>query len=192
MNDRRKITISLERDVKTYTEMWHTSKCLLERGAENPKGSFHQFMASLVFTAFTLEAYLNHIGPKLFDQWYDVERLSPQEKLKLVLERLQIHANYGKRPWQVMRQLFSFRNDIAHGKSEVVKTKSNVPIRKHSENDFCFVQTKWEKYSTIANAQQAREDVEKIIKIIYEVGQFENDYPFIHGFQVGSATVVEK
>jgi len=70
--------------------MWHTSKCLLETGVDNPKGSFHQFMASLVFTAFTLEAYLNHIGPKLFDDWHDLERLRPHEKLNTVLEKLQI------------------------------------------------------------------------------------------------------
>lgn len=190
MEDRRKIAISLEREVKTYTEMWHTSKCLLERGVENPKGSFHQFMASLVFTAFTLEACLNHVGPKLFDPWSDLERLGPHEKLKVILEKLQIHADHGKRPWQVMRDLFRFRNDIAHGKSEVVRTNSKVPIHRHTDTDFGFVQTKWEKYCTRANAEKAREDVEKIIKTIYETGQFENDYPFIHGLQAGSATVV--
>lgn len=192
MRDKRKIAISLEREVKTYTEMWHTSKCLLERGIENPKGSFHQFMASLVFTAFTLEAYLNHIGPKLFDNWHDLERLKPCEKLNTVLEKLQINTDYGKRPWQVMRVLFRFRNDIAHGKSEVVRTNSKVPIRKHSENDFGFVKTKWEKYCTMANAQKAREDVENIVKTIHEAGKFENDHPFIHGFQVGGAMVVEE
>lgn len=192
MKDKRKIAISFEREVKTYTEMWHTSKCLLERGVENQKGSFHQFMASLVFTAFTLEAYLNHIGPKLFDLWNEIERLGPHDKLKAILEKLQINTDYGKRPWQVMKQLFRFRNDIAHGKSEIVKTNSKISISKHDDSDFGIVKTKWEKYCTRANAEKAREDVGNIIKAIYEVGQFKNDYPFIHGFQVGSATVIEE
>jgi hypothetical protein len=192
MKDRRKIAITKERDVKTYAEMWQTSRCLFERGLEDEKGSYHQFMASLVFTAFTLEAYLNHIGPKLFDCWINMERFGPREKLKSVLKRLQIHADCGTRPWHIMRQLFGFRNDIAHGKSEVIRTSDKVFLRKHSNKDFGLVQTKWEKYCSRANAKKAREDVEKIIKTIYEAGQFENDYPFICGFQVSGATIVQE
>lgn len=193
MKSKRKVVVSKEREVKTYAEMWHTSHCLLQKGIEDPKGCFHQYMASLVFTAFTLEAYLNHIGPKVFECWGDLERLAPREKLNKVAEKLQVGIDYGMRPWQVMKHLFGFRNDIAHGKSEIIKTDALVPFHKFSDDHFDkFSRTDWEKYCSKENAKKAREDVEKIIHALYAAGGFENDYPFISGFQLGSATVIDE
>ena len=66
------VHVKKKRDVNTYALLWHTSWCLLEIGKNQSEGSFHQFLGSLAFTAFTLEAYLNHIGPKLFKTWDDL------------------------------------------------------------------------------------------------------------------------
>lgn len=190
---KKKVVVEKEREVTTYAEMWHTSFCLLEKGQKEPKGSFHQFMASLVFTAFTLEAYLNHIGSKIFSCWGDLERLSPREKMNVIAERLGVKVDYGKQPWQVMKKLFQFRNDIAHGKSIKVKTKEVLPLAKHQEDDIhSFVQTRWEKYCTEKNAVRARDDVEKIVHLLHEAAGFEDGFPFISGFQLGSATVIEE
>lgn len=193
MGHNRKVAETKEREVKTYAEMWHTSHCLLKKGLQNPEGSFHQFMASLVFTAFTLEAYLNHIGPKVFNCWEDLERLGPKEKLNVISEQLDVDINYGIRPWQVMKQLFGFRNDIAHGKSVVIKTNDLKPLHKHFDEQFGqLVRTKWEKFCTQKNAERAREDVEAIVQFLYEAGRFENDFPFTSGLQLRSATVIDE
>lgn len=192
MTSKPKVAVAKKREVKTYAEMWHTSQCLLEKGQENPKGSHHQFMGSLVFTAFTLEAYLNHIGPKVFNCWEDMERLGPKEKLNILGERLKVTINYGLRPWQVMKQLFSFRNDIAHGKSKVIETSKVIPRQKYSDEHLGeLIQTKWEKYCSLDNAKKAREDVEEIVHALHEAGQFENDYPFTRGIQLHGAKLVE-
>jgi hypothetical protein len=73
MRDKKRVAVTKEREVKTYYDMWRTSLRLFEKGQEDPRGSFHQFMASLVFTAFTLEAFSNHIGHKVFKCWNDLE-----------------------------------------------------------------------------------------------------------------------
>ncbi len=75
MNSKRKVIVTKERNVTTYAEMWHTSYCLLVKGQEELRMSVHQFRASLVFSAFTLEAYLNHIGAKIFSCWEELEVL---------------------------------------------------------------------------------------------------------------------
>ena len=99
--------------------MAYIGVCLLQKGIELPKGCSHQFRASLVFTAFALEAFLNHIGHNLFKCWDDLERrLGPREKLNIIAERLQVDVNYGILPWQIVKDLFDFRNEIAHGKSK--------------------------------------------------------------------------
>jgi len=78
-----KVIIKKECEVNTYADMWHTSHYHLEKGIKDQEGCYHQFMASLVFTAFTLEAYFNHIGPQLFKRWPDLERLGPKGKLNV-------------------------------------------------------------------------------------------------------------
>ena len=61
------------------------------------------------YTAFTLEAALNHIGSKLFKCWADLNRLNPHAKLNLLAERLGVSLDYDKLPWQVLRVIFGFR-----------------------------------------------------------------------------------
>ena len=34
-----------------------------------PTGSSWQFLSSALLTAFAFEAYLNHVGPKIFEAW---------------------------------------------------------------------------------------------------------------------------
>jgi len=194
MNSKRKVIVTKERNVTTYAEMWHTSYCLLVKGQEELRMSVHQFRASLIFTAFTLEAYLNHIGSKTFSCWEALERLSPKEKLNVIAERLNVVIDYGKRPWQIMKKLFQFRNDIAHGKSIKVKFEKILPLDEHSNDAFdeLFERTRWEKYCTEKNAVRAREDVEAIVEIIHKAAGLEDDLPFVSGFQVGGATVVDE
>ena len=193
MSKKRKVIVHKERTVNTYAEFWHTSKCLLKKGAEQKEGSFHQFMASLVFTAFAFEAFLNHIGPKVFSCWDDLERLAPKEKLSVLSEKLQVDVSYGRRPWQVMRRLFGFRNDIAHGKSVKVTYRKTVPVddRLGPEVD-ALAQTKWEKYCTRENAERAREDVEKIMRTLHDACGLEDDVLFGLSFQSGGASLLSE
>ncbi len=192
MKDNSKVKIAKERTVRTYVELWHTSSCLLKKGQDNEKASFHQFMASLVFTAFTLEAYLNHIGAQIFTSWNDLERLSPKEKLNVIAEKLNVQVDYGKRPWQIMKRLFGFRNDIAHGKSVKIKSEEVILLINHTDEDIHnFVLTSWEKFCTERNALKAREDVENIIQAIHAASGIKSEYPFMFGMNFGSATVIE-
>jgi hypothetical protein len=129
----------------------------------------------------------------VFSCWKDLERLGPREKLNLIAEQLQVQVSYSHRPWQVMKHLFGFRNDVAHGKSKVVRKSHDETLNEKTDERFGeFVRTEWEDYATVTNAVKAREDIEKIVHALYESGNFENDYPFTFGFQSGSATVLDE
>ena len=190
MKENGKINISKERNVRTYAEMWHTSRVLLKLGKESPKGSYHHFIASLVFTAFTLEAYLNHIGPQIFECWDSIERLSPKDKLNVVADKIGLEIDYGIRPWQVMKNLFGFRNDIAHGKS--IKVNETITLKADTFDDneiHAWAKTRWEKYCTEKNAQRARKDVAKIILLLHDSAGI-NELPFQTGMQMSSAQIL--
>jgi hypothetical protein len=170
-------SVTKERDVRIHASLWHTSECLLERGLEQERASFHQFMASLVFTAFSFEAYLNWLGTQVFPHWNYLERLSPKEKLALLSDQLKVTVDDGQRPWQTIRPLFEFRNDIAHGKPEVITTHSIEKINDHLDRTVGKIApTEWERFCTRENAERARKDVEEILNVLHAAAHL-NDGP---------------
>jgi hypothetical protein len=181
------VTVSRERDIRIHAELWLTSKCLLERGQEQKKGSFHQFMASLVFTAFTLEAYLNWLGDSLFPHWSYLERLKPEEKLEVISDQLRVSVDNHSRPWQTVKKLFQFRNYIAHGKPENVSTRTVELIDEHLDDklgEYARTKKDWESFCTREHAEQAIEDVEQIAKTLHAAANLKDGLePFSLGFQ---------
>jgi len=163
----KKFKISKERELNTYAEMWRVSYWTMHQAEKEVRGSYFQLMASLVFTAFTLEAYSNHLGKLIFTCWDNLERpFSPQTKMNLIAEKFKIVTDYNKRPFQTAKKLLKFRNDVAHGKSALLKVENEIitssdDIEKQMDKP---LEAEWEKYCTLKNAKQAREDIEKIIK----------------------------
>lgn len=160
------------------------------KGQEEEKASYHQFMASLVFTAFTLEAYLNWLGDKLFPHWSYLERLSPKEKLEVISVQLKVTVDNGQRPWQTVKPLFGFRNDIAHGKPEAIAKESVELIDEDLDEKLGqIVRTDWEKFCTRENAERAREDVERILTILHSAADLRDGTDaFFSGLQFHKAS----
>ena len=189
--EKRRIKVSEERQVNTYYELRHASHVILKKAEEDKDGSFYEVMASLIFTAFMIEAYLNHIGPRIIKCWGDLERLSPSSKLNLVTEKLGIEKNEGKRPYQTLSELFKFRNTLAHGKSVFLKSEYETRfVAEPSDKDgYESLQTEWEKYCTQDNANRALEDTEAIIKEIHKQAGVNGD-PFSFGMQGTLSTLL--
>jgi len=189
----RKARLTKQRDVRIHAELWHSANCLLRAGQQHPRGSAHQFRASLVFRAFALEAFLNWMGQHLIAHWNYLERLKPIEKLTLVAGLTHVSIDYGARPWQIVRELFAFRNYLAHGKQE------NLAHEKSEErSDFLDeklgeqLETNWEQFGTEANAIRALRDVEIIARTLYEAADMRHKSagpyaPFAFGFQAHEA-----
>jgi|ERR1700733_200799 len=185
--------VQKKRDVRIHAELWHTSNCLLRTGQERVEGSGHQFRASLIFRAFALEAFLNWLGPQLFPHWKYLERLTPREKLDLLADIIQVKPQYGSRPWQIVKDLFDFRNALAHGKPEDVSSEGYVALKDILESGKQdLVLTDWENFVTEKNATRAKEDVEKIATVLYKTANVKHEGPrgpFSFGFQIRSASL---
>lgn len=190
---KRKVKISRERQVNTYAHLRHASNVMLKKVEKDQEGGFYLVMASLIFTAFAAEAWLNHIGSWIFKCWGDFERLPPLSKLNIVAEKLNIDIDKGIRPYRTLCELFKFRNTLAHGKSVFLKSDE---IRLGAEPfDDCKderLQTGWEEYCTQDNATSAMKDTEIIIKKIHERAGM-TDHPFSLGWQgTGGALLPEE
>jgi hypothetical protein len=189
----KKARVTKERDVRTHAELWHTSNCLLDAGREQIQGSAHQFRASLIFRAFCVEALLNWLGAHLIQHWKYLERLKPQEKLDLLCDVLQLEPDYASRPWQIVKELFAFRNALAHGKPETLRDESLEDMDDHLDRKLGdFLRTDWERLCTEQNAVKAQEDVRDIVTLLFNkvnaLKMLEGPLdPFSGGFQHHSA-----
>jgi hypothetical protein len=107
--------------VLTYSYLRNSSNCLLKKAEETEEGNVHTSLASLVMSAFSLEASLNHIGTKLFPFWKDVEKnLSPESKLNFICHELKLKPNFSKRPYQSFKPHHSLKK---MGKSLILNFK---------------------------------------------------------------------
>ena len=189
----RQAHVTKQRDVRIHAELWHTANCLLDAGQQRATASTHQFRASLVFRAFALEAFLNWLGPQLIPHWNYLERLKPREKLDLLNDSIHVTPDYGSRPWQIVKVLFAFRNDLAHGKPESLKADSTEDLNEVLDRNLGqTIQTEWERFCTEENAARAREDVEKIADLLYQKAEVKHEGPrgpFSFGSQSGSAVL---
>jgi|SRR4051794_31426361 hypothetical protein len=187
----RKAHITKQREVRVHAELWHTANCLLEAGQKEKVGSGHQFRASLVFRAFYLEAFLNWLGPYLVPHWKYLERLKPREKLELLNDLIRVTPDYGSRPWQIVNDLFTFRNNLAHGKPESLETSSIENLDDFLDGKLGRIaETEWERFGTENNAIRAKQDVEQIATLLYESAKVKHEGPlgpFSFGFQTSSA-----
>jgi hypothetical protein len=66
------------------------------------------------------------MGRYLVPHWSYLERLKPGEKLDLLNDLIHVTPDYGSRPWQIVKGLFAFRKDLAHGKPESLQAESDV------------------------------------------------------------------
>jgi len=182
MNKSIKAKIHKKREVFTYAEMWHISNFLFDNGKLIKEGQNLKFMASLVFKAFTFEAYLNHIGPNIFKCWDSLERLGPLEKLQIIAEKLNVAINMGIRPWQTLKCLFKYRNEMAHGKTIIIETEETIPAEHYNHNaPPSLIKTEWEQYCNESNIQKVHKDIELIIIKLHNAGKF--DLPPFTQFQ---------
>ena len=189
----RKVFITKERTIHTYAELWQGSAFCLQVGQAHPQGASWHFLSSVLLTAFSFEAYLNHVGPEAMDSWAELERLSPMGKLRVLAEALSVKLPIaGKRPVQTVNELLQFRNTVAHGRSAelrykpVIKTVENYQDELHEP-----LLADWERLvRTDKFAVRARADIEEVMQLVQAGRKEAKENLFTTGLGHGSASLL--
>jgi hypothetical protein len=187
-----KVRVTQERKVITYADFWQTSRVLLEKAQAEPRGSYYLVLGSLVFSAFALEAFLNHLGESTFKSWNDLESISVRAKVSVICERIGVEPNWGAQPWQIIPEIIGFRNKVAHGKNAMLKFEAIVSKDRYEEVLHQFLFADWQQYATQENAMRVRASLEELFKLLHKKAAIENDYLFHHGTQIGSGKLVQE
>ena len=114
---------------------------------------FNRCLAAMVMTSLAVEALLNAVGGRVAQDGKAFERLSPSEKLDLLIAELGIDRQSGIEPWTTLRFIFSFRNDIAHPKPEQIVQAKTLPEAALNLN-FSTPMSSLEKEISLGNAKR--------------------------------------
>ena len=163
--ERQQYKVEAERTVFTYVRLMQASSHALEDGNAREEGSFYEWMTAGVFAAFSLEAYLNHLGPRRFQCWDELERLSVEAKLSLILEDLKQQPDFSRRPFQTVRDVLRFRNQLALGRTQLVKETSIQKLLPRERPR--YPELPWESQCTKEAAQRFASDVCAVISQLH-------------------------
>ncbi|KAA5541900.1 hypothetical protein FYK55_17030 [Roseiconus nitratireducens] len=169
---RERAFVKRQRDVNAFAELSHGNAVILENAQKKRDGYFYEAMASVVLSAFKFEAFLNHLGPRVFSFWADVERLPHANKLEILATELNVTIDRSRRPFQTLTELFRARDGVAHGKPEFLETKTEETATREELRRRKPL-TNWEAVCTIEFAERAHGDTEEIARMLWIAAGFD-------------------
>jgi hypothetical protein len=106
-----------------WPAMRHAAASLRNTARKHPVGSNHTISAALVMTAFSVEAFIQTIGPEVLPDTWDVgekpvERWRVLDKLKAIGKATGVAVDFGVPPWSGIKELFQARDRLAHAKPD--------------------------------------------------------------------------
>lgn len=168
----------METDV--FPHVWHyvSSKHFLKQAEEKTEGSLYPLLASMLFSAFCFEAYLNFLGREQIVDWESTERkLGLTDKLDLLSKSIKYNVDSGRRPFQTIKELFRFRDMVVHAKPETVTGERK---RHKDTGQLRFPTSKWIELCDLATATRFHEDVkESILELHRRSGHGADDNPLL-------------
>jgi len=164
------VKFSGSRKTKTYVYLFKSAKHALSEAENSETARIYNLMSVYVFLAFAFEAYINHLGVKLIKNWEKKERgLGQAGRRNKVFEQLGLVIDYEKRPYSVITEIFSFRDTLAHGRTEVVTMNNEVKNVNWLDIDVDQALTpSWLRDCTLTNSKNALADIESIVNVLGE------------------------
>ena len=163
---KKTVKVRKERHYRPHAEFYHAAHVHLEHVKEQQPGFYYSLLSGFLMSAFTLEAYLNYVGPIVEAGWDDFDKASPLAKLRHVARVVGVPLDSGCRPMQSIIELFTFRNRMAHPRaSHVVEEHLSTP-EEYQKHLYSEPRPEWMAFATEDNALRCHADVGAIIEAI--------------------------
>jgi hypothetical protein len=193
MSERRGVRYRVEATgtTKTYVYCYAAARRALTQAEREEPGYFYFCMLAGVFSAFTVEAFLNHIGQSRVRDWDVLERkLGPRDKLVVLRQVAHWSADESKRPFQTLSKMLRLRDALAHGKTVTVAT--DVVLKRHPRDPERLPEPEWKSLCTIVSVRRMVEDCEAIIRDLHRQSGSSRD-PFASpGHGSSGVTLIEE
>jgi hypothetical protein len=150
----------------TYVYCRIAARDALRQAEKKQAGCFYFRMMAGVFAAFTVEAFLNHLGSAKVPDWEARERgLGPREKLRLLCTVRGWLVDQSKRPYQTFRVMLTLRDSLAHGRTETVET--NKVLKRPLREADSWPEPEWKRLCALPSVKRMVEDAEAIVRDLH-------------------------
>ncbi|MBE7367675.1 hypothetical protein [Ramlibacter pallidus] len=159
--------------------MWIGAGHMLRLARESRDGQLYTCMSALIYSAFMLEAYLNHLGRLRHENWERIERrYSKRRKYMLFAEAARLSPTMEERPYSSLVRLFDFRDSMAHGRTVTEQVEVEVA---HGESIASALPgAEWQQFITLENAESHFADAVALIEQLHAALGY-TDAPFSTG-----------
>lgn len=161
----------VEQEFRPYDELRSISYYALKRAEAEEFGRTFECVTSIVFDAFCLESYLNHLGDlKLcIIEFREYEKRSPKEKLNWISPIINFPINIKCLPFCHFGIIFNFRDEIVHAKTDRIGPQ-RVMLDKTTSLPR-FPKTVMERVPTLDNARKFLDSTTNmVIQLNYAAG----------------------
>ena len=168
------------REAKAYLQPLTIADHLATRAFARGPGAGLDGQAALVFLAFAVEAFCNHVGWRLSEDFESFDRLPVRDKLRQVARLVDMPIDLGRRPFQTFHGLIEFRDEAAHARTQEVVRHSKVAWP-NSEQPFVLPKdppTEWVEFCTPEALERALVDVRKGLMNLYDASPLAEGSPF--------------
>jgi hypothetical protein len=155
-----KKTAEVNRTIRPYVELFDISSWCLNLAKEKEYGRTHNCLISMAFCAFSIEAFLNHLGSELIYDWEITERnINHTEKIRKIFKELNKEYDKKEKPYCYIEYIFNYRKEIVHAKTRSIVGK--MEIKQNGIPEMPRVQ--WEKMTNLERAIKFHRQTEEII-----------------------------
>ncbi len=173
---KRKVKVETERMVLTHAYLRQVSLQALEMAEQTEEGRLYNCMVAMLFSAFCIEAYLNHLGNQKLNYWSVLKRkLSPTEKLQVLTSEIGYDVDFGSRPFQTFGEIFNLRNQLVHAETEYL-SQEDEQLLAPSETP-AKPKAKWEMIMDLEVARRFVKDTKTMLFELHSKAGLEHD-PF--------------
>lgn len=177
--------IQIDHETRTFPLLYKIAK--MEIDGLQPDAEVLRCIKALTFTAFAIEAFLNHGGEHEHRLWSSDDRIDVKEKLSIAHAHAGIQEDRSRRPLQSLHDVFEFRNRMAHGRTESLNRETRKIPDSTAAAD---VRPKawWEKMCHPARVTRAWHDANQVMRGLHVAGF--GPHPAVHGATVSVRTTL--
>ncbi|WP_415901165.1 hypothetical protein ACMXYR_08210 [Neptuniibacter sp. QD29_5] len=150
---------------KAYAENIKAAEYYLSLAESSREGQRWNIISVIIYSAFAIEAYLNHAGISLrdneWDSWDAENHPSPEQKLESLDVQLETEEAAS------FTELFQLRNMVAHGRSNVVFKSVRKP-QNNIVGAMNNLSSEFEARTTLKKTKKLHKGARKIISQINE------------------------
>ena len=172
-----RFSVKAETTSFSYVTLHNAAHFSLDEANKSEDGRFYHCLSAMIYSAFCLEAYLNHLGQIEFSDWKKIERRkSPIQKLDMLSKNRNFSPDLSKPPFDYFDKIFAFRKKIAHGQTEHIHIEE---IQEREVGDTPdYPATDWERTINLDNASSFVENSTLMVDLLHPIFGWKSK-PFI-------------